>query len=80
MGYIISTDVILIDHERMKVTTSIIYLNAKKAMHSFLKKIKFVFRFISLFEKIVKPFQNMIKKEAAFKWFKEEKKVFHRIK
>lgn len=37
-------------------------------MQSFLGKINFVRKFILDFEQIVKPLQNMIKKDVLFKW------------
>ena len=52
----------------------------KKAMQSFLGKINFVRRFISGFTEIVKQLQEMIKKDSNFKWTKETKEAFDRIK
>lgn len=49
-------------------------------MKSFLGKINFVRRFISNFSEIVKPLQEMIKKDANFKWMKEGKESFGKIK
>ena len=49
-------------------------------MQSFLGKINFVRRFISDFAEIVKPLQEMIKKDANFKWSKERKEAFDKIK
>ena len=43
-------------------------------------KIIFVRRFISDFAEIVKPLQEMIKKYASFKWMKERREAFGRIK
>ena len=37
-------------------------------------------RFIADFAKIVKPFQEMIKKDSNFKWTKERKEAFEKIK
>ena len=49
-------------------------------MQSFLGKINFVRRFISDFAEIVKPLQEMIRKDANFKWMKERKEAFGKIK
>ena len=49
-------------------------------MQSFLGKINFVRRFISDFVEIVKPLQEMIKKDFNFKWTKERKEAFEKIK
>ena len=49
-------------------------------MQSFLGKINFMRRFISDFAKILKPLQEMIKKDANFKWSKERKEAFDKIK
>jgi hypothetical protein len=52
----------------------------KKAMQSFLGKINFVRRFIFDFAEIIKPLQEMIKKYSIFKWSKERKEAFEKIK
>ena len=49
-------------------------------MQSFLGKINFVRRFISDFVEIVKPLQEMIKKDSNFKWTKEKREAFEKIK
>ena len=49
-------------------------------MQSFLGKINFMRRFISDFAEIVKPLQEMIKKDSNFKWTKERKEAFEKIK
>ena len=49
-------------------------------MQSFLGKMNFVRRFISDFAEIVKPLQEMIKKDSNFKWTKERKEAFEKIK
>ena len=49
-------------------------------MQSFLGKINFVRRFISDFAEIVKPLQDMIKKYSNFKWTKERREAFDKIK
>jgi hypothetical protein len=49
-------------------------------MQYFLGKINFVRRFISNFAEIVKPLQEMIKKDSNFKWTKERREAFDKIK
>ena len=49
-------------------------------MQSFLGKINFVRRFIYNFAEIVKPLQELIKKDENFKWMKESKEAFGKIK
>ena len=49
-------------------------------MQSFLGKINFMRRFISDFVEIIKPLQEMIKKDSNFKWTKERKEAFDKIK
>ena len=80
LGFIISPEGITIDPGRVEAMKAIVFPHNKKAMQSFLGKIKFVRRFISDFAKIVKPLQEMIKKDFNFKWTKERKKAFEKIK
>ena len=49
-------------------------------MQSFLGKINFVRRFIFYFKEIVKPLQEMIKKDSNVKWTKKRKEAYDRIK
>ena len=49
-------------------------------MQSFLGKINFVRRFISDFAEIVNPLEEMIKNDFNFKWTKERKEAFEKIK
>ena len=49
-------------------------------MQSFLGRINFAKRFIFDFAEIVKPIQEMIKKYSNFKWRKERKEAFDKIK
>ena len=48
-------------------------------MQSFLGKINFVRRFVPSFSKIVRPLQNMIKKDSSFSWGDKGKESFIRI-
>jgi hypothetical protein len=49
-------------------------------MQSFFGKINFVRRFVPDFVEIVKPLQQMIKKDIQFKWTSVEKEAFEKIK
>ena len=80
LGFVISPYGITIDPRRIEAINRIAPPHNKKAMQSFLGKINFVRKFISDFAKIVKPLQEMIKKDAKFKWMKETKEAFGKIK
>ena len=54
--------------------------NNKKSMQYFLGKINLVRRFIPSFAKTIKPLQDMIKKDAEFKWGPKNKTTFEKIK
>jgi hypothetical protein len=54
--------------------------NNKKSMQSFFGKINFVRRFVFDFAEIVKPLQQMIKKDVKFKWTTVEKVAFEKVK
>ena len=49
-------------------------------MQSFMGTINFVRRFVPDFAQIVKPLQQMVKKNALFKWTEIEKSAFSKIK
>ena len=70
----------MIDLEREEDIKKIVCPHNKISMQSFLGKIDFVGRFISDFAEIVSPLQEMIKKDADFKWTKERKYAFRKIK
>ena len=80
LGFVISPDGITIDPGRIESIKLITLPHNKKVMQSFLGKINFVRRFISDFVEIVKPLQEMIKKDSNFKWTKERKESFDKIK
>lgn len=76
LGFIISLDSIMIDTKRAEPIKKIVPPHNKISMQSFLGKINFVGRFISDFAEIASPLQEMIKKDADFKWTKERKYTF----
>ena len=80
LRFVISLDGITIDPGRIEAIKVITPPHNKKAMQSFLGKINFLRRFIFDFREIVKPLQEMIKKDSNFKWTKERKEAFDRIK
>jgi hypothetical protein len=80
LGFVISPEGITIDPRRVEAIKAIVLPHNKKAMQSFLGKINFVRSFISDFAKIVKPLHEMIKKDSNFKWTKERKEAFEKIK
>ena len=80
LGFVISPEGITIDPGRVEAIKAIVLPHNKKAMQSFLGKINFIRRFISDFVEIVKPLQEMIKKDSNFKWTKERKEAFEKIK
>jgi hypothetical protein len=49
-------------------------------MQSFLGKINFVRRFVPSFSEMVRPLQNMIKKDVTFKWGPQQNLPFNSIK
>ena len=80
LGFVISLEGITIDVGRIKAIKSIVLPHNKKAMQSFLGRIKFVIRFIFDFTEIVKPLQDMIKKDFNFKWKKDRREAFDKLK
>jgi hypothetical protein len=80
LRFVISPEGITIDPGRVEAIKAIVLPHNKKDMQSFLGKINFVRRFISDFAQIVNPLQEMIKKDANFKWSKERKEAFDKIK
>ena len=80
LGFVISLKGITIDPGRIEAIKTIVLPHKKKAMQSFLGKINFVRRFISDFAEILNPLQDMIKKDSSFKWTKERREAFDKIK
>ena len=80
LGFIISPYGITINPGMIESIKVITYPHNKKEMQSFLGKINFVRRFISDFAEIVKPPQEMVKKDSNFKCKKERKEAFDKIK
>ena len=79
-GFLVSKDGMMIDPEITQDIANISPPSSKKAMQSFLGKINFVRRFVPSFSEMVRPLQNMIKKDAIFKWGSQENQAFNTIK
>ena len=73
LGFVVSKEGIMIDPERIEAISKIPFPATKKSMQSFLGKINFVRRFVPSFSEIVRPLQNMIKKDSSFSWGDREK-------
>ena len=80
LKFVISPKGITIDPGRIESIKAIVLPHNKNDMQSFLGKINLVRRFISDFAEIDKPLQEMIKKDSNFKWTKERKEAFEKIK
>ena len=78
--FVISPKGITIDPRRIEAIKAIVLPHNKKAMQYFHGKIKFVRRFLFNFAEIVKPLQDMIKKDFNFKWTKARREAFDKIK
>ena len=70
----------MIKLDRIGAIKNIVLPHNKREMQSFLGKINFVRRFISDFDETLKPLQEMIKKDENYKWTKERKEAFAKIK
>jgi hypothetical protein len=70
----------IIDPERSQAISNLPPPSSKKAMQSFLGKINFIRCFVPTFSEMVRPLQNMIKKDVLFKWGPQENLSFHSIR
>src|SRR5229473_2135233 len=73
LGHIVSKKGISIDPKRIKAIKQIPLPHNKKGMQSFMGTINFMRRFVPDFAQIVKPLQQMVKKNAQFKWTEIER-------
>ncbi|XP_057863203.1 uncharacterized protein LOC131071404 [Cryptomeria japonica] len=80
LGHIISEKGISIDPERVEAISKINLPSSKKELRSFFGKINFVREFISGFAEIIRPLNEMLKKDAKIDWTTEAKKAFEEIK
>ena len=73
LGFIVSRDGMIIDSGRTYAIAKIGLQSLKKAKQYFLGKINFVRRFVPNFAQIVRPLQDLIKKDDLFKWYETKK-------
>jgi hypothetical protein len=80
LGFIVSSDGMIIDPERTQVIAKLPPPTSKKSMQSFLGQINFVRRFVPSFSEMVRPLQNLIKKDTQYHWGPPENQAFNAIK
>jgi hypothetical protein len=68
LGFIVSNERMIIDPERTQVYLKVPPPSSKKSMQSFLGQINFVRRFVPSFSEMVRPLQNLIKKDVQYHW------------
>ena len=68
LGLIVSKYGMIIDLERTQDIAKLSPPSSKNAMQSFLGKINFVRRFVPSFSEMVRPLQNLIKKDLQYRW------------
>ena len=76
LGFFVSKDGKIIDPKRIEAIAKTGLPRSKKAMEYFLGKINFARRFVPNFAQIVRPLQDMIKKDVLFRWFDIQKDAF----
>jgi hypothetical protein len=80
LGFIVSSKGMIIDPERTQVISKIPPPSSKKSMQYFLGQINFVRRFIPSFSEMVRPLQNLIKKDTQYHWGPLENQAFNLVK
>ena len=80
LGFIVSKEGMIINPKCTKSISKIGLPGSRKAMQSFLGKINFVPRFVPNFSQVVKPLQDLVKKDVQFKWFEEQRNSFVEIR
>jgi hypothetical protein len=78
-GFIVSKYGMVIEPERTQVIAKLSPTSSKKSMQSFLGKINFVRRIIPSFSEMVRPLQNLIKKDVLYHWGPQESQDFDSI-
>jgi hypothetical protein len=66
LGFIVSNEGMIIYPERTQVISKLPPPSSKKSMQSFLGQINFVRRFVPSFSEMVRPLQNLIKKDVKY--------------
>jgi hypothetical protein len=80
LGFIVSSDGMIIDPKRTQVIAKLPPPTSKKSMQSFLGQINFMRRFVPSFSKMVRPLQSLIKKDTQYHWGPTENQAFNAIK
>jgi hypothetical protein len=80
LGFIVLSEGMIIDPERTQVILKLPPPSSKKSMQSFLGQINFVRRFVPSFSEMVRPLQNLIKKDVQYHWGPLESQAFDSIK
>jgi hypothetical protein len=80
LGFIVSSEGMIIDPERTQVILKLPPPSSKKAMQYFLGQINFVRRIVPSFSEMVRPLQNLIKKDVQYHWGPLENQDFNSIK
>lgn len=80
LGHLITEKGILIDLEHIEAISRIHLPTNQKELRSFFIKINFVRKFITGFAEIVKPLNEMLKKDAKMEWTLSTKRAFEEIK
>jgi hypothetical protein len=80
LGFIVSNEGMIIDPERTQFISKLPPPSSKKSMQSFLGQINFVRRFIPSFSEMVRPLENLIKKDVQYHWGPQESQAFDSIK
>ncbi|GFX69673.1 retrovirus-related Pol polyprotein from transposon opus [Trichonephila clavipes] len=69
-----------VDHEKTSAILGIPPPKNVKQLQSFLQTCSLYRKFIANFSEIARPFSNLTKKKAAWKWSEEEEKAFQALK
>jgi hypothetical protein len=80
LGFIVSSEGMIIDPRRTQVIVKLPPPTSKKSMQSFLGQINFMRRFVPSFSEMVRPLQNLIKKDTQYHWGPLENQAFNAIK
>ena len=80
LGHVILEKGIMIDPERVEAISKLGIPSSKRELKSFFGKINFLRKFISAFAEIVKPMNDMLKKDAKVDWTPTAKRAFEEIK
>lgn len=80
LGHVISEKGISIDPDKVKAISTINLPAGKKELKSFFGKINFVKKFIIGFAEIVRPLNEMLKKDCKIDWTTPTKRAFEEIK